>query len=328
MARSLPLFDEPSASGFDRARLAASLRELARHDILIGTSSWKYEGWLGQIYTPEAYTVRGRFSKKRFEQNCIREYAEVFPAVCGDFSFYQFPAPDFWEKLFTTAPPHLQFAFKVPEEITCRTFPSHARYGPRAGMANDNFLNADMFDALFTDLLTPWRSRIPVLIFEFGTFPKRSYEAPDEFFADLNAFLARLPQGWRYSVEIRNQEFLLPGYFQTLRQHGVAHTFNAWTRMPPIHCQMDIPDAFTADFTVARALLRTGRSYENAVSTFSPYDQVQEVNPETRDSLRAMVELARQRRQAAYLFINNRLEGNAPVTIDAVVHGGMSQEAR
>src|SRR5688572_20897509 len=109
---TLPLFDEPS--GFDRARLANTLSNLAREGVMIGTSSWKYEGWIGQIYSREPYMVRGRFSQKRFEQQCLAEYAQTFPVVCGDFSFYQFPSEDFWAKLFASAPPSLQFAFKVP----------------------------------------------------------------------------------------------------------------------------------------------------------------------------------------------------------------------
>src|ERR1700734_3316471 len=103
----LPLFDPPSA--FNRAGLAQRLRALAAQNILIGGSSWKYEGWLGQIYSPERYLSRGKFSKKRFEAECIAEYAETFPVVCGDFSFYQFPTPEFWQKLFLSAPPSLKF---------------------------------------------------------------------------------------------------------------------------------------------------------------------------------------------------------------------------
>ena len=53
-----PLFAEPG--GFDREGLATRLRSLAENRILIGGSSWKYEGWLGQIYSPERYLTRGR----------------------------------------------------------------------------------------------------------------------------------------------------------------------------------------------------------------------------------------------------------------------------
>jgi uncharacterized protein YecE (DUF72 family) len=107
--------------------LAAKLARLAARGILIGGSSWKYEGWLGQIYTPERYFTRGKFSAKKFEDTCLAEYAETFPVVCGDFSFYQFPSTAFWAKLFASAPDSLRFAFKVPEEITVKAFPAHPR---------------------------------------------------------------------------------------------------------------------------------------------------------------------------------------------------------
>jgi uncharacterized protein YecE (DUF72 family) len=324
MRGSLPLFDEPPQ--FDRERLAGTLRHLVSEGVLIGTSSWKYEGWIGQVYSAERYMVRGRFSKKRFEQNCLAEYAETFPIVCGDFSFYQFPSDDFWVKLFATAPPQLRFAFKVPEEVTCRTYPKHARYGPRAGQANETFLSVELFEAMFLRPLQPWRERIPVLIFEFGTFSKKSYPEPGLFLADLEQFLSRLPREWRYAVEVRNEEYLVSEYFHLLRRHGVAHVFNSWTRMPPLHRQVEIAEAYTADFTVVRALLRVGRPYETAVKMFTPYERVQDPNPRARETMRNLVERARRRREPAYLFINNRLEGNAPVTIDALVHGDMSHD--
>jgi uncharacterized protein YecE (DUF72 family) len=291
------------------------LGQLAREGIWIGTSSWKYEGWLDQIYDRERYVSRGRFSKKRFEAECLAEYAETFPAVCGDFSFYQFPPPEFWRKLFTTAPASLRIALKAPEEVTCEQFPKHARYGPRAGTINEVFLHADALKALFLEPLAPYAERLGPVIFEFGA----RTAAPGEFIDGLDAFLNALPAGFRYAVEVRNREFLTPRYFDALRAHAVAHVFNSWTRMPPIAEQMVIPGAFTADFTVTRALLRPGRAYEDAVAMFTPYDQVRDENPEARDTLRALIRRMREERRSAYVFVNNRLEGNAPETIQAIV---------
>jgi uncharacterized protein YecE (DUF72 family) len=313
----LPLFDQPGS--FDREKLAARLRELAGEQVYVGASSWKYEGWLGQIYTPERYFTRGRFSQRRFEQQCIEEYAQTFPVVCGDFSFYQFPSPEFWNKLFESAPPHLKFAFKVPEEITCKTFPGHPRYGPRAGEPNPTFLDADMFQAAFLEPLKPFQDRIALLIFEFGTFSKKSYAEPQAFIEDLNTFLLSLPRDWTYAVEIRNEEYLIAQYFEVLQRHGVAHVFTSWNRMPPLYKQIQIAEAYTANFTVVRGLLRAGRSYEHAVEMFHPYDRIQDSNPKTRQAMRDVISRARKRREPAYLFINNRLEGNAPLTIEAVV---------
>ncbi|HEY3743903.1 MAG TPA: DUF72 domain-containing protein [Bryobacteraceae bacterium] len=313
----LPLFDEESR--FDRARLAARLEELRRAEIFIGTSSWKYEGWLDQIYSRERYSTRGRFSSKRFEQECLAEYSEIFPIVCGDFSFYQFPPDSYWTKLFGSAPERLQFALKVPEEITVRQFPVHPRYGARAGFDNESFLNSELLENGFLRPLEPFRERVPLLLFEFGAFRRGAMPSPADFVKLLDPFLARLPDHFRYGVEIRSPEFLGPEYFGCLRDNGVAHVFNAWTRMPEIGLQMEMEDAYTAGFTVARALLRKGRAYEEAVRSLAPYTMTQDVNVETRSALRGLIERAREKRQPSFMFVNNRLEGNAPLTIEAIV---------
>jgi len=311
------LFDEPFS--FDRQNLRDRLARLASENIFIGGSSWKYEGWLGQIYTRTRYTVKGRFSRRLFEQTCLREYAETFPTVCGDFAFYQFPAPEFWEKLFTQAPEGFRFAFKIPEQITCKIFPSHARYGPQAGTDNPSFLDVEMLKQMFLRPLWRHRDKTALLIFEFGTFAHKSFAGLGEFLDRLDPFLAALPREFRYSVEIRNPEFLQPDYFQCLRTHGVAHVYNAWSRMPELGRQIAMPDSVTADFLVSRALLRYGRPYEDAVAMFAPYTEVKDPNPETRDALRVMIERARDSHRMAFLFVNNRLEGNAPATIVSIV---------
>ena len=220
------LFDDPESesSSFPR-RLAESVARLASDQIYIGTSSWKYEGWLGQIYDRSNYLSRGRFSKKAFEAECLREYAGIFPTVCGDFAFYQFPSEDFWKRLFQLTPESFQFAFKIPEQITCRVFPSHPRYGAQGGLDNPSFLDSYLLQEAFLRPLEPYQDRISVLILEFGAFAKGLFAGVKEFVERLDPFLAALPRRFRYAVEIRNEEFLDPDYFACLRNHGVAHVF-------------------------------------------------------------------------------------------------------
>jgi uncharacterized protein YecE (DUF72 family) len=248
----------------------------------------------------------------------LKEYAETFPAVCGDFSFYQFPTDSFWRRLFSLVPEGFRFAFKVPEQITCRTFPTHARYGPQAGRENETFLNMDVFREMFLRPLLPHCRKVALLIFEFGTFSKRSFAELGEFLERLDPFLAALPPEFRYAVEIRNPEFLARDYFACLRAHGVAHVYNAWSRMPELARQIEIPGSVTTDFVVCRAFLRRGRSYEDAVAMFSPYTEVKDPNPEARESMRVLIERSREAKRMAFLFVNNRLEGNAPATIISV----------
>jgi uncharacterized protein YecE (DUF72 family) len=312
------LFDLDEPPAFDRDQFRDRLTALSSRGIRIGGSSWKYEGWLGQIYTRSRYQARGRFSKKLFESTCLAEYSTVFPTVCGDFAFYQFPAAGFWAKLFHQTPETFRWGFKIPEQITAPVWPVHPRYGALAGQENPTFLDTALLDQAFLRALEPWKQQIGVLIFEFGTLRQRSFETAAAFVKVLDGFLSQLPAGWRYAVEIRNPEFLTPDYFACLRAHGVTHVYNAWTRMPEIAEQIAIPGSQTTDLIVARALLRRGRPYEEAVRQFSPYDRVQEINEPARRGLRELLDIALVDGRPAFIYVNNRLEGNSPGTIISI----------
>jgi uncharacterized protein YecE (DUF72 family) len=315
VANTFSLFDEEDPLALDRAALRDRLHAFAVRNIFIGGSSWKYEGWLGQIYSRSRYQTRGRFSKRLFEDTCLSEYASIFPTVCGDFAFYQFPTEAFWEKLFRQTPQSFRWGFKIPEQITVPIWPIHPRYGALAGRDNPTFLDVALMEQSFLRALEPYRTQVGVLIFEFGTMRNTT---PPEFVRLLDPFLAQLPAGWRYAVEVRNSEFLRPEYFACLRAHEVTHVYNAWTRMPEILEQLAVPDSQTSDLIVARALLRHGRSYEDAVREFSPYDRTREVNEPVRRGLREIIDIARVDGRPAFLFVNNRLEGNSPATIVAI----------
>ena len=80
---------------FDRKQIKLKAGGLAAGGGFIGTSSWKYEGWLDQLYSPDRYIFRGKFTKARFERNCLAEYGEVFKTVCIDAAYYTFPKIDY-----------------------------------------------------------------------------------------------------------------------------------------------------------------------------------------------------------------------------------------
>src|SRR5262245_25977316 len=94
---------------FDRAKVRAGVAALATKGVFIGTVSWKYPGWFGQLYERDRYVWRGRFSKARFERLCLAEYAEVFKTVCVDAAYYQFPSPLWLEEMVLQVPADFQF---------------------------------------------------------------------------------------------------------------------------------------------------------------------------------------------------------------------------
>ncbi len=310
------LFDLTEPNALDRNNLRDRLAKLAARGIYIGGSSWKYEGWLDQIYARSNYQVRGKFSKKRFEDTCLSEYATIFPAVCGDFAFYQFPSEALWSKLFTQTPPTFRWGLKAPEQITTPSWPVHPRYGALAGLENHTYLDAALFAQSFLGPLSPYKAKTGVIILEFNSLTGK--RDPAEFVQKLDPFLTALPEGWRFAVEVRNPELLQPRYFECLRAHNVTHVYNAWSRMPEISDQMAIQGSRTTDLIVARALLKRGRPYEEAVKAFAPYTTVQEVNEPVRKALRELVDIALVDDTPAFIFVNNRLEGNSPGTMVAI----------
>lgn len=302
-----------------KAKLQAAVQNLAASGIYLGASSWKYRGWAGLIYDEQRYHYRGKFAEARFERTCLAEYAEVFKTVCVDAAYYQFPSEKYLAGLAEQVPDDFRFTFKVTDDITLKRFPNLPRFGTRAGQPNQHFLDADLFERAFLRPCGTLLPKVGMLIFEFSKFYSADFEHGRDFIAALDNFLGRISPEWLYGVELRNRHWLVPDYFAMLRRHGVAHVLNSWDAMPPVSEQMAMAGSETSDaFLAARFLLKPGRKYEEAVKEFSPYKAVKEVNPEARAAGRKLIARARQQGKQAFIFVNNRLEGNALETIAAM----------
>jgi len=300
----------------------ARLRDLAERGVYIGTSSWKYPGWIGTIYSGERYEYRGRFSEARFNRDCLEEYATRFSTVCVDAGYYRFPTEDYLQKLAAQVPNHFRFGFKVTDEITIKNFPNLTRFGNRAGQGNTRFLDGNLFTDAFLGPMESIREKVGVLMLEFSRFHTCDFEAGRQFVDAMDAFFEQVPKGWPLAVEIRNRNFLQTPYFEMLRRHGVAHVWNNWTQMPPVSEQMAIPESRTCDLLAARFLLTPGRLYKQAVEAFQPYSKTQAPDENARSAGRDIVKeiLAKTRALTGFIFVNNRLEGHSPSTIDAMLN--------
>lgn len=307
---------------FDREQLAAKLGRLAARGVFLGTSSWKYPGWFGAVYERDRYVWRGRFSKARFERDCLSEFARTFSAVSVDASYYQFFEKPTLERLAAQVPGHFQFAFKVSCDITLKQFSRLSRFGKRAGTSNPHFLDAGLFTDAMLGSCEAIRDKVGLLMFEFSRFGPDDFERGAQFVEALDAFLEKLPRAWPYAIELRNRQWLRPEYFAVLAKHGVTHIYNAWGDMPPVPEQMALAGSETnPSLLAARFLLREGRTFEEAVKKFSPYSEIQDPNPEGRTAAAGLVKraLKSNRKNKALLLVGNRFEGHSPGTIDAIV---------
>lgn len=309
------LFDDVTTLPAFPEELVALARRIPSN-IRFGTSTWTYDGWTGDVYH-RAY--RGPQPAKRLE-----EYARypLFRTVGIDSAFYEPPSEAVLTAYASALPPGFPCVSKVWDRITAKRFNQDRRWGTLSGLLNPDFLNADLFkDAVLGPYTRAFRDHAGCFVFEFQAMRGKDLPPVGEWTEQLDRFFQELPRDWRYAVELRNAELLHPRHGAVLARHGVAHVFNSWTGMPAIGAQLELPWVFPADFTVARALLRPGRAYADAVKLFEPYDRVREPLPELRQDLLRLIAEATRRRLEALILANNRAEGNAPGTIRAVAEG-------
>jgi uncharacterized protein YecE (DUF72 family) len=283
--------------------------------IYLGTSTWAFPDWKGILYRDEYK------SERAFAHNSLAEYARVpwFRTVCIDSLFYNPPRPEVLKRYASQIPEDFRWISKVWERITIHTYPTHARYGARAGQKNPDFLNADLFEER---VLNPYcvdgiQQNTGPFVFQFTPFSERLCSV-ESFLDSLENFLDRLPRMFRYAVEVRNADLICPRYVEILNKTGVTHCFNHWSAMIPLHDQMTrIASAggLAADFFVARLLTPIGISYENAEKLLSPYTSLQRVNPGMRGDVLKIVRRASQVGKDLFVTANNKAEGNAPLTM-------------
>ena len=316
---TIPLFGEDQIPSSKAPMPEYALRNKERihrwasRGVRFGASSWKYPGWRGIVYN------RKYKSKKDFNDHCLAEYSELFSTVCADFALYDFPDSKQMKLIHDSTTDTFEVSLKVTDRVTIKRYPSLPRFGPLAGTENPDFLNIELFEDAFLKPLEELKQKRGAIIFEFSTFHPTSEITYRKFVDLIDAFIARLPKGYEYAVELRNREFLTEEYLNMLSSYGVAHVLNNWTRMPPIIDQIKIAGVLTSSFSVARALLVPGRAYQDAVQMFQPYDRVKEENPELRMGLVESVQKCIAEGKTLYAYVNNRAEGNSPRTIEGIL---------
>jgi uncharacterized protein YecE (DUF72 family) len=264
-----------------------------------------------------------QYAKSKFAQECLGEYCQyqyhnepLFRTVGNDSTFYRPPTTNQLLRYLNQIPEDFEMCFKVWEEITIPSYAKQPRYGPRAGQPNPRFLDAQLFNEM---VLTAYREtrfepHAGPFLFEF----QRHGMSTEEFCSRLDGFFGHLPKDFRYAVEIRNAGLVGPEYQKVLETHGVAHVYNHWSYMPSLAEQHQRMERFTAPFTVLRLLTPLKISYEAAKKRAEPYTKIVGELPEMRRDTIALVRKAVAENRRAYVLVNNRSEGNAPLTIQAL----------
>ena len=287
---------------FDEERaLAAALPDHLR----LGTSSWTYPGWAGHVY-PARYKVAELVDRG------LELYARnpLLRTVGIDRYFYDAPRQEDIDAIEAQLPPDFPCVVKVWNEITSPVL--HGREDPSPVYLDPAFFARRMVEP-FRRLL----HRVTFLL-EFSPLPER-HQIPARLFAErLGDFLAALPRGPRYAVELRERRLLTPRYLRALEQHGAAHVINYWGRMPSLKESLAIPGILTAPFVVSRLMLPPGGDYEALESAYEPFDRLHRIDEPMRLGARELAERCQEEGRELFLLVSNKVEGCGPLTIKAL----------
>lgn len=281
--------------------------------IRFGTSTWAYPGWEGIVYS----------RKHKNSTDYLREYVQDprFHTVGADFTFYNPPSVRMLRSWLEFLPVDFPMVFKVWDELTVDRFEKVDQIqNPKRtqGATNSNYMNVSLFEDAFLSpfIESEFRKHIGAFLFEFRSSTARN---PERFLELLETFLQGLPKGYPYAVEIREPKLLGVRYTSLLRATNTAHVINHWDRMPSISKQME-HDVFTGDRVVSRILTPLRTPYAVAKQRFAPYNRLDPVNilHEMRQDVLYLCEELINQRLPGYILVNNRAEGCAPMTIQAL----------
>jgi len=235
-------------------------------ELRLGTCGWSFADWKGTFYPPGT-------------RDQLTYYAGQFNAVEIDSTWYRIPNNRTVESWRRRTPEGFLFCPKLPGEIT------HEKM----------LKGADDQVAAFIDVIFGLADRLgPILV---QLHPRFAHEQLPE----LEAFLSRLPPGFRYAVEFRHRSWVdQSDALKLLRSlnMGLAMAHHPWyARIRQT----------TADFAYLRLLGRRN-VFPDFARVHKPQDAALRDWAAVLESLPAAV-------TRSFVFVNNQFEGHSPATV-------------
>jgi len=286
--------------------IAAALPPLVR----LGTSSWSFPGWAGIVYDRAAST-------EALARDGLRAYAShpLLRTVGIDRTYYAPLAARAFAAYAAAVPDDFRFLVKAHEVCTVPHFPERAGGTRHAPGPNAMFLDAGYAaDLVVAPMLEGLGAKAGPLVFQFTPMRPALVGGPDRFAERLYAFLAALPRGPLYAIELRTPALLTAAYAAALAAVGACHCFTVHPTMPDLAAQAAVVDVEPAPATVVRWMLGGDQRYEAARERYRPFDRLVDEDPPARAAIAARCVTAARATQPAYVVINNKAEGSAPLS--------------
>ena len=307
-------------------------RDLAPN-VLLGTASDSYAGWIGQIYTREKYegqisrrtkTIRKKsFIEKTLPIESVEEYFEHFPVLEIDYTFYS-PLLDKEEEPSRTfhllkryrehIKEHDQVIVKVPQIISAQKLWRGGQY-----IENEAYLNPEVFSRQFYEpVVDILGNTLNGMIFEQEYQRKQDRVPVKKITEDFDRFFEAIPGDTRYHIELRTEAYLNVPVFKVLEKHGVGQVLSHWTWLPTLKKQL--AKAGNKVFNsgnqrIIRLMTPIGMRYEDAYAKAHPFDKMVDgmLQHQMVQEAVGFMQEAVENGIETNILINNRSGGNAPI---------------
>jgi uncharacterized protein YecE (DUF72 family) len=307
---------EPAVPNPASQALAAALPPTLR----LGTSSWYFPGWDGLVWD-------GEYEQAQLSKEGLRAYAQhpLLRTVSLDRAFYRPLTVSQYAAYAAQVPDDFRFVVKAPSLIADASL-----RGDDGKSLSHNALFLDP-DTTLREFLRPALEglghKLGALVFQLSPLPGLMLATIDQQIAKLDALLAALPDlrlaapDAVVAVEVRNREWLTPAFTAVLKRHRATYCLGLHAKMPPIAEQLPILRALWPGPLVCRWNLHMRHGafgYESAREEYAPFDKLVDPDPETRQQLARVIAGTVAHGVLAYVTLNNKAEGSAPLSIAAL----------
>jgi len=258
------------------------LNLIAKHKIRIGTCAWSFDDLGGSFYPSDLP-----------ESQWLEFYANYFPAVEVDSTFYAAPAEATIQRWIEITPAAFRFACKLPREIT------HTRRLRDCIAELNSFLRA----------IEPLEPKLQVILIQLP-----SSFAPKDGKTALRKFLEQLPRDFRFAIEFRHASWHRPQFIRLLEKYRICWV---WADTTPLNERNLAPFEFlpgTTDFIYLRLLGDYATKYDVDGSHVHRYEKLLWKREAALDSWSLKIERHLPEVSNVWAFASNHFEGFAPET--------------
>ncbi len=307
---------EPAPPDPAHLALAAALPPNLR----LGTSSWYFPGWDGLVWD-------GEYEQAQLSKQGLSAYAQhpLLRTVSLDRAFYRPLTVSQYADYAAQVPDDFRFVVKAPSLIADASLRSD---DGRSLSHNALFLDPDTALREFVrPALEGLGHKLGALVFQLSPLPGLMLATIGQQIAKLDALLAALPDlrliapDAVIAVEVRNPEWLSPAFTAVLKRHRATYCLGLHAKMPPIAEQLPILRALWPSPLVCRWNLHMKHGafgYEAAREEYAPFNRLVDPDPETRQQLARVIAGTVAHGVLAYVTLNNKAEGSAPLSIEAL----------